>query len=91
LWGATALTRYLDPSELPDDNNCVDNQIRPIAIERTDWLFAEACERASGSPRAAPASALAALVGAEGERRKSLRSESNAAGHMLLSSWFSCR
>jgi hypothetical protein len=25
---------------LPADNNCVENQIRPIAIGRSNWLFA---------------------------------------------------
>ena len=36
----TALTRYLDDGELPADNNWVENQIRPIAIGRNNWLFA---------------------------------------------------
>ena len=35
-----ALTRYIDDGELPADNNWVDNQIRPIAIGRNNWLFA---------------------------------------------------
>ena len=35
-----ALTRYLDDGELPIDNNWVENQIRPIAIGRNNWLFA---------------------------------------------------
>lgn len=35
-----ALTRYLDDGNLPCDNNWVDNQIRPIAIGRSNWLFA---------------------------------------------------
>jgi transposase len=35
-----ALTRYLDDGELPIDNNWVENQIRPIAIGRSNWLFA---------------------------------------------------
>jgi transposase len=35
-----ALTRYLDDGELPADNNWVENQIRPIAIGRNNWLFA---------------------------------------------------
>jgi transposase len=37
-WGA--LTRYIDDGELPIDNNWVENQIRPIAIGRNNWLFA---------------------------------------------------
>jgi transposase len=35
-----ALTRYIDDGELPIDNNWVENQIRPIAIGRSNWLFA---------------------------------------------------
>jgi transposase len=35
-----ALTRYIDDAELPADNNWVENQIRPIAIGRSNWLFA---------------------------------------------------
>ena len=35
-----ALTRYLDDGTLPADNNWVENQIRPIAIGRNNWLFA---------------------------------------------------
>ena len=35
-----ALTRYLDDGALPPDNNWVENQIRPIAIGRNNWLFA---------------------------------------------------
>jgi transposase len=35
-----ALTRYLDDGALPADNNWVENQIRPIAIGRSNWLFA---------------------------------------------------
>jgi transposase len=35
-----ALTRYLDDGNLPCDNNWVENQIRPIAIGRSNWLFA---------------------------------------------------
>jgi transposase len=36
----TALTRYIDDGDLPADNNWVENQIRPIAIGRSNWLFA---------------------------------------------------
>jgi transposase len=35
-----ALTRYLDDGNLPPDNNHVENQIRPVAIGRANWLFA---------------------------------------------------
>lgn len=35
-----ALTRYIDDGDLPVDNNWVENQIRPIAIGRSNWLFA---------------------------------------------------
>jgi transposase len=35
-----ALTRYIDDGDLPADNNWVENQIRPIATGRKNWLFA---------------------------------------------------
>ena len=35
-----ALTRFIDDGRLPIDNNWVENQIRPIAIGRKNWLFA---------------------------------------------------
>jgi transposase len=35
-----ALTLYIDDGELPIDNNWVENQIRPIALGRQNWLFA---------------------------------------------------
>jgi transposase len=35
-----ALTRYLDDAAIPIDNNWIENQIRPIAIGRNNWLFA---------------------------------------------------
>ena len=34
------MTRYLDDGDLPCDNNWVENQIRPIALGRSNWLFA---------------------------------------------------
>ncbi|MCP5282318.1 MAG: IS66 family transposase [Rhodoferax sp.] len=37
-WGA--LTRFIDDGRLPVDNNWIENQIRPIAIGRSNWLFA---------------------------------------------------
>ena len=35
-----ALTRYLDDGNVPIDNNWIENQIRPWAIGRSNWLFA---------------------------------------------------
>lgn len=35
-----ALTRYIDDGSLPADNNWVENQIRPVAVGRSNWLFA---------------------------------------------------
>ena len=35
-----ALVRFIDDGNLPIDNNWVENQIRPIAIGRNNWLFA---------------------------------------------------
>ena len=35
-----ALTRYIGDGDLPISNNWVENQIRPIAIGRSNWLFA---------------------------------------------------
>jgi transposase len=35
-----ALTRYLDDGQLPIDNNHLENRIRPIALGRSNWLFA---------------------------------------------------
>ncbi len=37
-WGA--LTRFINDGELPISNNWVENQIRPIALGRANWLFA---------------------------------------------------
>ena len=36
----TALTRFVDDGQLPVDNNWIENQMRPIAIGRNNWLFA---------------------------------------------------
>lgn len=36
----TALTQFLDDAQLPIDNNWIENQIRPIAIGRNNWMFA---------------------------------------------------
>ena len=35
-----ALTGFVDDGRLPVDNNWIENQIRPIAIGRNNWLFA---------------------------------------------------
>ena len=35
-----ALIRYLDDGDVPIDNNWVENQIRPWALGRSNWLFA---------------------------------------------------
>ena len=35
-----ALIRYLDDGNVPIDNNWVENQIRPWALGRKNWLFA---------------------------------------------------
>jgi transposase len=35
-----ALTRYLDDGQLPIDNNYIEQQMRPIAIGRKNWLYA---------------------------------------------------
>ena len=45
-----ALTRFVDDGQLPADNNWIENQIRPIAVGRSNWLFAgslRACQRAA--------------------------------------------
>jgi hypothetical protein len=36
----SALTRYLDDGAVPIDNNQVENQIRPWALGRSNWLLA---------------------------------------------------
>jgi transposase len=35
-----ALTHYLDDGQVPIDNNRCENQIRPAALGRNNWLFA---------------------------------------------------
>ena len=35
-----ALTRFVQDGRLPIDNNWIENQIRPSAIGRGNWLFA---------------------------------------------------
>ena len=52
-----ALTRFIDDGELPIDNNWVENQIRPIALGRNNWLFAGSLR---AGKRAAPQAVLLA-------------------------------
>jgi transposase len=52
-WGA--LTRYIDDGALPPDNNHIENRIRPIALGRSNWLFAGSLR---GGQRAAAAMSL---------------------------------
>jgi transposase len=35
-----ALTRYIADGDVPISNNWVENRIRPIALGRSNWLFA---------------------------------------------------
>jgi transposase len=35
-----ALIRYIDDGDLPIDNNHLENRIRPVAVGRSNWLFA---------------------------------------------------
>ena len=35
-----ALTVFVDDAQVPIDNNWVENQMRPIALGRKNWLFA---------------------------------------------------
>ena len=46
-WGA--LTRFVDDGQLPIDNNWAENQIRPIAIGRKNWLFAGSLRAGCGT------------------------------------------
>ena len=34
-----ALIRFLDDGDVPIDNNCAENAIRPLAVGRKNWLF----------------------------------------------------
>ena len=45
-----ALTRYLDDGRLEISNNAAENQIRPAALGRKNWLF---CGSDAGGERAA--------------------------------------
>lgn len=50
-----ALSRFVDGGQLPVDNNWIENQIRPIAVGRNNWLFAGSLR---GGQRAAAAMSL---------------------------------
>ncbi len=50
-----ALTRFIDDGHLPPDNNHIENRIRPIALGRSNWLFAGSLR---GGQRAAAAMSL---------------------------------
>lgn len=50
-----ALTRFLEDGNLPVDNNHIENRIRPIALGRSNWLFAGSLR---GGQRAAAAMSL---------------------------------
>ena len=42
-----ALCRYLNDGNLPIDNNWVENQMRPWALGRKNWLFAGSLQRST--------------------------------------------
>ena len=50
-----ALTRFLEDGQVPVENNWIENQIRPVAIGRNNWLFAGLLR---GGQRAAAAMSL---------------------------------
>ena len=47
--------RFVDDGDLPIDNNHIENRIRPIALGRSNWLFAGSLR---GGQRAAAAMSL---------------------------------
>ena len=49
------MTRFIDDGDLPADNNHIENRIRPIALGRSNWLFAGSLR---GGTRAAAAMSL---------------------------------
>lgn len=63
-----ALTRYIDDGDVPISNNWVENQIRPIALGISNWLFA-------GSLRAGKRAAAVMSFGAfsQDQRPRSVR------------------
>lgn len=44
-----SLIRYVEDGRLPIDNNSVENAIRPFAVGRKNWLFADSVEGAAAS------------------------------------------
>jgi hypothetical protein len=44
-------THYLTDGNVPIDNNWIENQIRPIAIGRKNWLFAGSLRAGSARRR----------------------------------------
>ncbi len=50
-----ALTRFIGDGTLPPDNNHIENRIRPVALGRSNWLFAGSLR---GGQRAAAAMSL---------------------------------
>jgi hypothetical protein len=66
-----APTRYVDDGDLPADNNWVENRIRPIAIGRSNWLFAGSLR--AGKRAAAVMSLLHSVrLNAHGQNRQRL-------------------
>lgn len=47
-----ALTRYLEDGAVPIDNNWCENQIRPCALGRSNWLFAGSLHSGKRAPAA---------------------------------------
>ena len=41
--------RYTEDGNLKPDNNFIENQIRPFALGRKNWLFSNSAERAESS------------------------------------------
>lgn len=57
-----ALTCYLDDGAVPIDNNQVENQIRPCALGRSNWLFAGSLRSGKRAAAAAAAAAIMSLI-----------------------------
>jgi transposase len=73
-----ALTRYIDDGELPADNNWVENQIRPIATGRKNWLFAGSLR---AGQRAAAVMSLVHSAKLNGHDLRILEGHPGAAAH----------
>ena len=48
-WGE--LTHFVDDGDVPISNNWVENHIRPIALRRSNWLFAGSLGRLQVPPK----------------------------------------